>query len=330
MIKYIIVALLAFTLIALAAVWILSGGPRRVIQDTQALIDASTPEEGEISFALPWQPPQIFPTLDLANALNIAPDDDLSSAQRKLEELEAEYDRLSIEAQTTRTFGNPSPFLGKIVIVEDVSGVRESDTNEEYLQIMANYSNQETIDISGWILESALSGVRIMIPPSASPFIANSANVLGPTALAPGGLALVSSAPSPVGVSFRENMCTGYLSQFQSFRPRLAEECPSPKQVLPLSEENLVNYGEECFDAIANLAQCQFPQNLSGVSYACQAVLQEKLSYNGCVSANSFRAGFQRNMWRVYLGASGEIWRNSHDAIRLLDAEGRTVSVFVY
>lgn len=330
MIKYIIVALVAFTLIALAVFWVLSGGPRKVFEDTQALVDASTPEEGEISFALPWQPPQIFPTLDLANALNFAPDDDLSSAERKLEELEAEYDRLSVEAQTTRTFGNPSPFFGKISIVEDVSGVREGDAKEEYVQVMANYSNQETIDVSGWTLESALSGVRIMIPPSASPFIANSANVLGPTALAPGGLALVSSAPSPVGVSFRENMCTGYLSQFQSFSPRLPEECPAPSQVLPMTESNLVNYGESCFDAIANLPQCQFPQNLSGVSYSCEAYLREKLSYNGCVTANSFRASFNRNMWRVYLGASGEIWRNSHDAIRLLDSEGRTVSVFVY
>lgn len=330
MIKYIIVALLAFTLVALAVVWVLSGGPRRVLESAQALADKSVPEEGELSFALPWQPPQLFPTLDLATALHIAPDDDLANAQKKLEELEAEYDRLSVEAHTTRTFANPSPFLGKISIVEDVSGVREGERNEEYLQIMANYSNEESVDISGWVLESALSGVRVMIPPSASPFIANSANVLGPTALAPGGLALVSSAPSPVGVSFRENMCTGYLSQFQSFSPRLSEECPAPSQVLPLTESNLVNYGEECFEEIKNLPQCQFPQNLSGVSYACQAFLTEKLSYNGCVSANSFRASFNRNMWRVYLGASGEIWRNSHDAIRLLDSEGRTVSVFVY
>lgn len=330
MIKYIIVALLAFTLAALAAVWILSGGPRRIVEDTNALIDASTPEEGDISFALPWQPPQIFPTLDLATALNLSPEDDLSSAQHKLEELEAEYDRLSAEAHGARTFGAPSPFVGKISIVEDTGGVRESDPSEEHLQIMANYSNHESIDISGWILESALSGVRVMIPPSAAPFIANSANILGPTALAPGGLALVASAPSPVGVSFRENMCTGYLSQFQHFSPRLSEECPAPSQVLPLTEENLVNYGGECFESIANLPQCRFPQNLTGVSPACEVFLREKLSYNGCVSANSFRTNFQRNMWRVYLGASGEIWRNSHDAIRLLDTEGRTVSVFVY
>lgn len=330
MIKYIIVALIAFTLVALAVFWILNGGPRKALEDAQRLADASAPKEGEMMFALPWQPPQIFPTLDLADALNFAPDDGLPDAQRQLEELEAEYDRLSIEAHTARSFGNPSPHLGAVTIAQDTGGVRASDAHEEYLQIVANYSNTETIDISGWTLESALSGVRIMIPPSASPFISNSANILGPTALAPGGLALVVSAPSPVGVSFRENICTGYLAQFQPFSPSLAEECPSPTQVMPLTESNLVTYGESCFDAIANLPQCRFPNNLGRVSLACEAFLGEKLSYNGCVSAHSFRAGFQRNMWRVYLGASGELWRNSHDAIRLLDAQGRTVSVFVY
>lgn len=330
MIKYIVVALIAFTLAALVVVWILSGGPRKVIEDTEAFVDRSTPKEGEMLFRLPWQPVELFPTLDITDALNFTEDTSVQAPPMSLEELEAEYDRLSAEVQTTKTFGNPSPFIGKVTILEDASGVRENSAKEESLQIMANYTNSETIDVSGWMLESALSGVRVMIPPSASPFIANSANVLGPTGLAPGGLAIVSSAPSPVGVSFRENMCTGYLAQFQSFSPPLADECPSPSRVLPLTDTNLAQYGEACFDAIANLPLCRFPQNLSGVSAACQSYLTQNLSYNGCVSANSFHTGFHTNVWRVYLGAGGELWRNSHDAIRLLDGQGRTVSVFVY
>lgn len=328
MIKYIIGALLAFTLLALAVFWVLGGGPRRTLESAQAAADRKVTEAGDVTFALPWQPAQIFPTLDLSDALQV--NDYEPTTQERLQELEAEYDRLSGEVETQRTFGNPSPYRGKVAIVEDISGVRETDPRSEYLQISAQYGNSETIDISGWVLESALSGVRVMIPPSAAPFIANSANVLGGTSLGPGALALVATAPSPVGVSFRENMCTGYLGQFQSFTPPLADECPSPSQVLPLTETNLLQFGESCFDAIANLSQCRFPQNISGVSSACQSFLTEKLSYNGCVSTNSFRSEFHRNMWRVYLGSSSELWRNSHDAIRLLDAQGKTVSVFVY
>ena len=329
MIKYIIVALAGFIILALAAIWVLSGGPRRVVTTAKNAVVSAVPSE-ESQFKLPWQPVEIFPTLDITDALDLTIDEGEKSQAEQLAELEAEYDRLQSEVQTTRTFGNPSPYIGKVALAKDASGVRANDAREEYVQIAANFSNTEPVDITGWTLESALSGVRIQIPPAASPFIANSANVLGSVSLDPGGLALVASAPSPIGVSFRENMCSGYLGQFQQFTPPLSDECPSPTSVLPLTDYNLQAYGEACFDAVANVPVCRFPQKLESVSFACKSYLTDNLSYNGCVQQNRFRSTFQKNMWRIYLGASGEIWRNSHDAIRLLDAEGKTVSVFVY
>ena len=320
MVRYIIGALLAFVLLALLVIWIVSGGPRALFTSTKASLAHAVPSGEDVGFHLPWQPVQVFPTLDITDAFTVDENDD-ASPQERLAQLEAEYERLNSEVSAARTFGARSPYAGKVTIVQDTSGMRESDTHDEYIQIAANYANSESIDITGWTLESALSGVRVALPPSAAPFIANSANVLTATALDPGGLALVLSAPSPVGVSLRENICTGYLGQFQDFSPPLSEECPSPSEVLPLTENNLQQYGDACFDAI---------QNLSGVSSACRAYLTDQLSYNGCINKNRFRSGFQKNMWRVYLGAPSELWRNSHDAIRLLDAQGRTVSVFVY
>jgi hypothetical protein len=41
-------------------------------------------------------------------------------------------------------------------------------------------------------------------------------------------------------------------------------------------------------------------------------------------------ASFGLNTWRLYLNAYGELWSNSHDVIRLLDAEGRTVDSLTY
>lgn len=338
MLRYILVALFAFVLLALAGIWVIGGGPRRLATETRESITAAVAPDDSVGFRLPWQPAQIFPTLDITEVLDIDMEDggypeyDYQLSQgEQLAELEAEYDRLRAETGERRTFGAPSPYAGKITIQQDVSGVRMENPREEYIQIAANYANEGTIDIAGWTIESALSGARIQIPPGASPFLAGSANIIGPILLDPGALALVVSAPSPVGVSFRENMCTGYLGQYQQFEPPLSEECPAASSVLPLTEDNLRRYGGECFDAIANLPACRFPQNLpASVAPACRDFLMSSLSYNGCISENRFRGTFQKNMWRVYLGASGELWRNSHDAIRLLDAQGRTVSVFVY
>ncbi|HWO07704.1 MAG TPA: hypothetical protein VNM40_03960 [Candidatus Paceibacterota bacterium] len=349
MLKQILVGIFAFSLIALIALWVITGGPRQLVTDTTESIRAAVTTDKDVGFQLPWQPAQIFPTIDITDLYDFSAEEERAYSAyadypeypdypdfapthaQQLAELESEYDRLRAEASRQRTFGAPSPYAGKVAIQSDISGVRASDPREEYLQIVANYANSETIDISGWILESALSGTRILIPPAASPFIANSSNSVGSVLLEPGGLALVTSAVSPVGVSFRENMCTGYLGQFQDFGLPLSEECPSPAQVLPLTEENLRLYGDACFDAIMHLPVCRFPQNLpSSVSSACRAYLTDALSYNGCVKQNRFRSAFNKNMWRIYLGSPKELWRNSHDAVRLLDAQGRTVSVYVY
>ena len=159
MVKYIIVALIAFTLVALAVIWVLSGGPRKVFENTQALADRATLEEGEVAFQLPWQPAQIFPTLDITDALDLSDGSETGKTEARLVEFEAEYDRLSAEVQTTRSFGNPSPYIGKISIVQDVAGVRANTAGEEYLQIAANYSNPEAIDISaGHELWRAVAG----------------------------------------------------------------------------------------------------------------------------------------------------------------------------
>ncbi|MFZ2886754.1 MAG: hypothetical protein WA021_02965 [Minisyncoccia bacterium] len=339
MLKQILIAIFAFILLALIVIWVISGGPRKVISETKESIASAVAPSEDVGFRLPWQPAQIFPTIDITDALNFADEAETNiygdfyeeSPEEQLAELEAEYDRLQADVGQRRTFGEPSRFVGKISIQQDVSGVRETDPRAEYIQIVANYGNDVEIDIAGWTLESALSGARLVIPPGASPYLAGSANALDAISLEPGSLALVVSAPSPIGISFQENMCTGYLSQFQQFAPPLSEECPSASSAIPLTEENLRRYGDSCFDVVANLPLCRFPQNLpQTVVPACRDALLQTLSYNGCVSQNRFRSGFQKNMWRVYLGASGELWRNSHDAIRLLDASGKTVSVFVY
>lgn len=330
MFRQTVLALLAFIILAFAVMWVIGGGPRRTINQIQAIDVLPFSSQGETGFRLPWQPAQLFPTIDITGALQFA-EDDAPNAEDQLAYLEGEYDRLNRAASDTRTFGNPSVHTGFISLISDTEGVRGESAHEEYLQIAADSRNTTSVDITGWSLESALSGTRIYLPGGTSSFLMGTANVMGAIVLDPGGLAIISSAASPVGISFRENSCTGYLAQFQSFNPPLGGECPLPSAILPVTEENLRTYGDGCFDIVNSLQACEFPQNLPDTLYtSCRAFLADRLSYNGCVQQNRSRSTFQKNLWRVYLGSQTEIWRNSHDAIRLLDAIGRTVDVFVY
>ncbi|MFZ2555436.1 MAG: hypothetical protein WAZ27_04180 [Minisyncoccia bacterium] len=328
MFRQTVLALLAFIVVAFIVMWVIGGGPRRSINQIQAIDVLPFSPQGETGFRLPWQPAQLFPTLDLSDALQF--EEDGMSPEYQLAVLEEEYDHLNRAASETRTFGNASVHSGFISLV-GAGGIRSDEVHDEYLEIAADSRNTTSVDISGWSLESALSGARVYLPGGSASFLMGTASTLGPIALDPGGLAIVSSAASPVGVSFRENSCTGYLSQFQTFNPALAGECPTPSSILPLTEENLRIYGDGCFDVVNSLQACAFPQNLPDTLYAsCRTFLADKLSYNGCVQQSRSRSTFLKNMWRVYLGAETELWRNSHDAIRLLDAAGRTVDVFVY
>ncbi len=334
MLRQVVIWLLIFIVLAALTLWVIGGGPRSVFNDITSIdfLEPITPDEG-VGFRLPWQPTQLFVPIDITKALQISDPyaNDPGNAQAELLALTEEYERLNREAAEMRNFGTPSTYVGAVFIARDEGGIHATDANTEYVQLQAEYRNNSPINIQGWSLESALTGVRVVIPGAAAPFSQGIPNTLGAVALAPGGVAILTSGSSPVGVSFRENTCTGYLQQFQSFTPPLAERCPSPSSLMPLSEQNLMRYGAECFDALQGIQSCQFPQELpQTLTATCRTQLADTLSYNGCVRTQSYRADFHDNVWRLYLGAPGEIWRASHDVIRLLDAQGRTVDVFTY
>jgi hypothetical protein len=330
MFKQVTFALIAFILLILGIMWVIGGGPRRAYEEVTSFRILPFSTDTAVGFRLPWQTDVLFAPITLPGMFEPGRQD-LSDAEQELMELEAEYQRLSREANTSRGFGTPSPYSGTVSLVRDISGVRGTEPNDEYVQISVDYRASTAVDISGWSLESALSGSKAYLPPIASAFVMGATNMTGPALIQPGGLAIVTTAASPVGASFRENLCSGYLDQFQSFSPQLGNECPSPSSVLPLTEENLWRYGDACFDVIATLYACRFPQDIpDSVNPACRAFLTDALSYNGCVNRNRSTPGFEQNRWRLYLNGQSEIWRNSHDAIRLLDAQGKTVDVFVY
>ena len=334
MFRHVVIWLLICIVLAALVFWVIGGGPREAFNSITSISFLPSLSSEDVSgFRLPWQPVELFPAIDITGALAIADPygKGASSPESQLVALTEEYERLNREAAAMREFGTPSPYARAVYIGRDEAGIHATDASEEYLQLQADYQNSAAIDIRGWSIESALTGVRVTIPGAAAPFTQGIPNTLGAVTLSPGGIAILTSGTSPVGISFRENTCTGYLQQFQPFTPPLAERCPSPASLMPLNEQNLVRYGSDCFDAIQGLQSCRFPNDLSHtLTVACRTELTNTLSYNGCVRAQSYRADFQTDVWRLYLSSPHELWRTSHDVLRLLDAQGRTVDVFTY
>lgn len=233
------------------------------------------------------------------------------------------------QESATPVYANMSPYAGKVTLQAanstDLSPVRE------YVLLTAASDNTADIDISGWSLQSIVSGKRAYIPLAASPFVLGVVNRVSSALLRPGATATVVSGISPVGVSFRETVCTGYLNQMQSFTPALSNSCPSRERVLAYSAENLARYGSECFDYVQSLPQCDFPRSAPAhLSPSCRAFLAYAFSYNGCVNTFQSNSDFALPSWRMYAGYTKELWGNSHDVIRLLDGQGMVVDSVSY
>lgn len=345
MIVRILVIILVCTLVIFIGYWLFTGGISRGFAFARTIDNPLNYFLGSttgMTLRLPGQPDSagfgvdIEKYMDAAPDLNFGPEGTMSgtgaqgSQRQELDELQQQYDELYAQANDAKNFGNPSPYRKKVVF--GYGNAQESSASSEYIKLQADYQNTAPMSLAGWSLQSAVTGVRSPLPMATPTFILGVLNTVAPVSLDPGASVIVASGPSPVGVSFKENICAGYLGESQEFAPGIDQSCPRPEDELPLSAQNVQTYGDSCIDLAKNMQQCHFPgTNMpTNVSPACSNFLMNRLSYNGCVYAHRTDRGFALNTWRLYLTSGAQLWRDTHDIIRLLDDQGRTVDVLTY
>ncbi len=326
--------LLFLIIILFIGYWIYTGGLTRSINIARSLdnplgfFTSSSTFGGTIT--LPGQPDTLFNGIDITQGSDFNGRAAGLNQEAQLNALQQQYDELYAKVKDPRNFGNPSPYRDKVTF--GIGNPQDGTPANEFLILQANYSNTAPVSLSGWSLQSAVTGVRIALPPAAPNFISGILNTVQQVALSPGGSAVVVSGTSPVGVSLRENICTGYLGDLQNFTPELNRECPSASDELALNAQNISTYGDACIDYARTVPTCHFPGKdpKPSVSDACANFLLNRLSYNGCAYAHRAETSFYKNTWRLFLASNVNLWRDTHDVIRLLDEESRTVDVLTY
>lgn len=326
MIKTTLITIAWVMVVGLVLIWLLGGGWSATVRTVKSLRNpldyVFNNESGIPLIKLPWTPGNVR-----------GPDISEYAAQAdvKLASMGDDTDTTTSAPDNTRAqnFGVPSPHRGKVAISENNA---TADTpSEEYVTIEAREGNGAPIDLTGWSLQSAVSGVRVGFPAGAELFTQGKVNDAVSIFLDPGATAVIATGRSPVGISFRENRCSGYLAQMQVFAPPIDNVCPSPREILPATAENIKVYGSNCIDYVQSMPRCYFPPSgvPSSLSSACRSYIGSNMTYNGCVAMYKARPSFF-GAWRIYLGRASELWSNEHDVIRLLDGEGRTVDVLQY
>lgn len=348
MLRNVLLLLIAVVLVLAAAMWVRNGGAQTLKDGASffpnpfALLSATSTESGWQlpTYSIPFEiQPIPLPDFSEQDGVLVSADPrwgDVGyheAVHETLLEAEAEYDRLRSQLADVRTFGEVSPARGLVYITNVSTGLDDDTPSVEYVSIEASNSNTAPVSLSGWSLQSARTGKRAPVPQGTRLLVSGNVSQLTPVSLDPGGKAIITTGKSPVGISFRENSCSGYLDQFQTFVPSLdTYSCPSPSDALPYTLENAETYGDSCFGFLDSLPRCTFYTDTfpTDLSNQCKNFVHYVLSYNGCVEQNRWRPSFVRKDWRLYLGQPEELWSASRDVIRLLDAQGRTVDAWSY
>lgn len=219
-----------------------------------------------------------------------------------------------------------SPYAGLV----QLSGgrARESQAEREYVQIRASGTFTNPIPISTWRIESSVTGQGAVLGNVALLPVPSGGSQESPLVLAPGATLFVATGRSPIGVSFRTNLCTGYFEQSQDFQPSLKKECPRPADELTKAN---ISPNASCSNFVEDMRRCEFASAVPGdVGSACRAFIQDTLTYSGCVATHKSEENFFRNEWRVYLNRPNELWDNTDERIRLLDENGFLVDAVSY
>lgn len=251
----------------------------------------------------------------------------IRQAERETQSLESRVGEVSRQMRR-------SPYYGKVRL-SNISGLNQSDPSREYMNLYANLKKDESLKITGWYLQSEVTGYYAVIPGAALlpfPFVKDESEVV----LLQGDRVVLTKGFSPIGISFRTNKCSGYFEENRTFYPGLSLQCPLPRDEELPTFSSVYDRNDECVRLIERIPRCQTVTNQylrdlpDTVPAACKDYMTANINYNSCVAGHFGDTDFPGKEYRIYLNKFGPLWRPRHDTINLHDKEGLIVSTISY
>jgi hypothetical protein len=188
----------------------------------------------------------------------------------------------------------------------------------------------KAVSTAGWKLVSKDSGNSVGFPQGTETPRSGRINTLAPITLRPGEQAIITTGRSPVGVSFRENKCTGYFEEHQDFHPALSMNCPTPSQEFSRFYDD-GDSTDTCATYVRSIPYCSTETKATGnISSSCEQFVEQYLSYNSCLDAHQKDSDFNGFAWRLFLGKGEELWKKEGETITLLDADNKVIDSITY
>ena len=211
---------------------------------------------------------------------------------------------------------------------------------------LVNGKDERAYNLGGGNLQHFPSDTATI--PKAALFISPSGNnILENTILQSGENAIIttgkigSQSPYKI-VSFKENICSGYLEDLSEyeFTPSLDRNCPRPRE-----EPGVKNLDTDCRKFVERMSSCHTPEfetrdrngNIcyncvdgTPLSSSCVAFIKNHFNYGSCVANHVSDKDFSKNTWRIFLNKGWEMWAKDYETIELFDQFGRLVDSHSY
>jgi hypothetical protein len=310
-------------------VWAATGGPNHPISFVGPFLATPTTTKGVTTYYYPQAPFGIGSSN--ANLPEISATRSGGTVSQSLAGVSEQTQQLQLQIKAAAAFGTPSPYRGLVTISHNTGSLANQDPKEQYIELRTSRNATSGVDITGWRLISTATTTSLGLPQGTKVPTVGDINPTAHIILEPGDTAIVSTGDSPIGVSFEENACTGYLGHLQQFSPTLDNSCPRPVDEFNRYFSGNALRDENCYNLMNTTPQCTVPDDRKPrLSSYCFDMIDHYLNYNGCVNIHRNDVEFESGTWRIYLNQDKSIWKPSRDAIRLVDTQGRTVDLFTY
>lgn len=237
---------------------------------------------------------------------------------------------IKTDLEKAQELAGKSIYTNKISLEPGYASSNEVD--REYLEIRTSENNTEKISITGWTLESSITGEKITIGKGTYLPYTSKINPEENVFLFPGERAYIITGRSPIGSSFKTNICAGYFEQFQDFVPSINTSCPRPEKEKDFITTGPNRLNDACIDYVERIPQCQIVTRALplDMQYECSSFITNKINYNTCVENHKNEVGFYGNEWRLYLNRDKELWKERRETIKLIDINGKLVDTITY
>lgn len=242
--------------------------------------------------------------------------------------IQKEIDRVTVELKKAQNAALASEYTGKFTLHS--GNAYSIEANREYLEVDVSPDIAGKVLITGWKIQSTITGKSITIGKGVELPYTNQINQVDSIFVNPGDVLYLNTGRSPIGVSFRTNLCTGYFSQFQEYNPTLRTNCPRP------SDEKLPqvpnNFNDSCLDYLDSLSSCRIQIGPLPVDMTpeCKSYINDKINYPTCILNHKSDFTFYKPEWRIFLNQNSDLWKNRREVIELVDLKGKIVDTLSY